>query len=136
MDIVKPARSEPSSSVDGKWAQWRVRRACSARRRAMPATLRRAGGHDGMTPPNARRGDQPDRSGRPARRRGCRICVAETSRVERSAQAMRYPLRMLPMTSMDARRNRHNAVLGVVGNRSKHPSIDSIKPPSVSARKV
>ncbi len=27
MDIAKPARSEPSSSVDGKWAQWRVRRA-------------------------------------------------------------------------------------------------------------
>ncbi|WP_139119947.1 hypothetical protein [Xanthomonas graminis] len=89
-----------------------------------------------MTPPNARRGDQPDRSGMPARRRRCRICVAETSRVERSAQAMRDVLRMPPIVSMDARRNRHNAVLSVVGNRSKHPSIDSIKPPSVSARKV
>ncbi|UKE46614.1 hypothetical protein [Xanthomonas cerealis] len=89
-----------------------------------------------MTPPNAGRGDQPDRSGMQARRLRCRICMAETSCMERSAQAMRHALRMPPMMSMDARRNRHNAVLGVVGNRSKHPSIDSIKPPSVSARKV
>ncbi|WIH08214.1 hypothetical protein [Xanthomonas graminis] len=80
------------------------------------------------------------RSTRPERKAGAATGLPHLrgGNIVRGAQCAGHAIRaaQAAVMSMDARRNRHNAVLGVVGNRSKHPSIDSIKPPSVSARKV